>query len=103
VEAGGFQPRRPGRGEPNFDLASEEAETIWVAEVKSVTEQTEERQMRLALGQILRCRQQLAEGGRAVCAVIAIEQMPDESWIDLCGREGVALVWPEVMTQAIGG
>jgi hypothetical protein len=41
---------------------------------------------------------------RPLRAMIAVEQMPkDESWIDLCSREGVAVVWPEVMAQAIGG
>jgi hypothetical protein len=34
--------------------------------------------------------------------MIAVENAPfDESWIDLCGREGIALVWPEVMSQAL--
>jgi hypothetical protein len=27
----------------------------------------------------------------------------DESWIDLCAHEGIALVWPEVMSQALVG
>jgi hypothetical protein len=35
--------------------------------------------------------------------MIAIENAPfDESWIDLCGREDIALVWPEVMALALG-
>jgi hypothetical protein len=102
VEAAGFAPRRKGREEPNFDLAWKDGETVWVAEVKSTTEQNEEQQMRLAIGQVIRYRQLLSEAGREARAMIAIENAPfDESWIDLCGREGIALVWPEVMAQAI--
>jgi hypothetical protein len=75
---------------------------VWVAEVKSTTEQNEERQMRLAIGQVIRYRQKLSKEGRDTRAMIATENAPfDESWIDLCGREGVALVWPEVMRQAL--
>jgi hypothetical protein len=34
---------------------------------------------------------------------VTVEYAPfDESWIELCGREGIALVWPEVMGQALG-
>ena len=49
-------------------------------------------------------RQKLSDDGRLdVRAMIAVENAPcDESWIDLCGREGIALAWPEVLTQAIG-
>jgi hypothetical protein len=73
-----------------------------VAEVKSITKATEERQMRIAIGQVLRYRQQLARDGRQARALIAMETAPhDESWIELCGQEGIALVWPEVMAQAL--
>jgi hypothetical protein len=52
---------------------------------------------------VIRYRQLLAEPDRNVRAMIAIENAPfDESWIDLCGREGIALVWPEVMARALG-
>ncbi|MGD0272511.1 MAG: hypothetical protein ABSB96_02100 [Gaiellaceae bacterium] len=104
VEAAGFAPRRKGRSEPNFDLAWKEGETVWVAEVKSTTEKNEEQQMRLAIGQVIRYRQLLSEEGHEARALIAIENAPfDESWIDLCGHEGIALVWPEVMAHALGG
>ena len=33
--------------------------------------------------------------------MVAIENAPaDQTWIDLCGREGIALVWPEVMARS---
>jgi hypothetical protein len=102
VERAGFSPRSSKSGEPDFDLAWVDDGVVWVAEVKSTTEHTEERQMRLAIGQVIRYRQQLSEKGRAVRALVAVENAPsDESWIDLCGTEGIALVWPEVMAQAL--
>jgi hypothetical protein len=104
VAAAGFAPRSPASGEPDFDLAWEEGDTVWVAEVKSTTEKNEEWQMRHAIGQVIVYRQRLSDNGRLdVRTMIAIENAPfDESWIDLCGREGIALVWPEVMAQALG-
>lgn len=99
----GFPPRSPKSDEPDFDLAWVDDETIWVAEVKSTTEKNEEHQLRLAIGQVIRYRDRLATEGASVRAMIAVENAPfDETWIDLCGREGIALVWPEVMAQALG-
>jgi hypothetical protein len=58
--------------------------------------------MRIAIGQVLRYRQQLGRAGGEVRVLIAIERFPyGESWIELCGDEGIALVWPEVMA-AVG-
>ena len=43
---------------------------------------------------MLRYRQLLEEDGRTVRAMIAVEVEPsDPTWLDLCGREGIALVW----------
>lgn len=99
----GFSPRSPKADEPDFDLAWVDGDTVWVAEVKSTTEKNEERQMRQAIGQVIRYRQKLSVEGTDARAMIAVENAPfDESWIDLCGREGIALVWPEVMPQALG-
>ena len=58
----------------------------WVAEVKSITPQNEERQLRTALGQVLRYAQLLEDEGRMVKTVIATEAKPnDTTWID-CAR-----------------
>lgn len=48
----GLIPRSPSPGEPDFDLAWQDGDTVWVAEVKSMTAQNEEQQMRLAIGPI---------------------------------------------------
>ena len=55
----------------------------------------EEHQLRVGLGQVLRYRQLLAEEGRDVRALIAVEREPsDPTWVDLCGQEEIVLVWP---------
>jgi len=63
--------------------------------VKSITPRNEEKQLRTALGQVLRYRQVLLEeDGRTVKAMIVTEAEPtDSSWRDLCSREGISLAW----------
>jgi hypothetical protein len=96
VRALGAQPLSP-RGDPPYDLAWRDRGSLYVAEVKSLTERNEERQLRLGLGQLLRYRQalQVVEGGETV-AVLMVEREPtDATWADLCEAVGVRLVWPE--------
>jgi hypothetical protein len=94
VRERGFKPRRPVSGEPNYDIAWEGGDVLVVAEVKSVTPKNSEKQLRLALGQILRYRDRLEEGGRKVRSVIALSAAPhDERWTALCGRYDVGLIW----------
>jgi hypothetical protein len=57
LRAAGIEPRSRLPQEPNFDLAWEANGTVFVAEVKSVTDQNEEGQLRLGLGQVLPNRQ----------------------------------------------
>jgi hypothetical protein len=101
VKSAGHQPRRPKPSEPQYDLAWDDGETTWVAEVKSLTPQNEERQLQKAVGQVLRYRQLLEEEqGRTVKPMIATERKPrDDTWIDLCAREGIVLHWgPDGLT-----
>ena len=87
-------PRGPRPDEPQFDLAWESSGEVWVAEVKSITPKNEERQLRTALGQVLRYRQLLEVEGRTVKAMIATEREPtDSSWSELLREQGVVLVW----------
>jgi hypothetical protein len=98
----GLKPRSPGSDEPNYDLAWEASEQTWVAEVKSITAANEERQLRLAIGQVVRYRHQLAAAGRDVQAVVAVERKPtDETWLDLCNEQSIILTWPETMGMAV--
>jgi hypothetical protein len=97
VEQSGHEPRRPKPDEPQYDLAWEAGDVTWVAEVKSITPQNEERQLRQALGQVLRYRQVLTEWRRDVRALIAVEREPsDATWPVLCAEEGIVLVWPPI-------
>jgi len=87
-------------GEPVFDLAWEDSDGIVVAEIKSLTERNEERQLRLALGQVLRYAQLLRGKGHPVRSVVAVERRPsDDSWLELCQAAGVLLIWPETFSS----
>jgi hypothetical protein len=55
----GYQPRSHVGGEPEFDIAWKVEENTYVCEVKSLTVENEERQLRLAIGQVIRYRQKM--------------------------------------------
>jgi hypothetical protein len=92
----GWPPRSPKPEEPEFDLAWSTDVGVFVCEVKSLTVQNEERQLRMAIGQVIRYRQKLAAAGHEpTTAVIATETTPaDVSWDRLCQHEGILLIWP---------
>jgi len=90
----GIEPRSCQPPEPNFDLAWQKNEIVFVAEVKSITADNEEAQLRLGLGQVLRYRQRMwALGHDHVVAVLVPERQPrDSSWSELCQDLGVVLL-----------
>jgi len=94
LKKAGFKPRSPLFPEPNFDLAWQANGTTFVAEVKSITDDNEEIQLRLGLGQVLRYRQRLRKLGRErVVAVLVPERAPqDSSWEELCSELNVVLL-----------
>jgi len=95
VKDRGLVPRSP-LGDPNFDLAWEVDGKLFVAEIKSMTNSNQEKQLRLGLGQVLRYQQMLGSPDKDVAAVLAVEKQPsDPGWIELCSTLGVLLVWPE--------
>ena len=62
-----------------------------------------EKQLRLALGQVLRYRQLLQRRGERVTAMIAVERLPsDRLWLELCGELGVMLVVPDEVATELG-
>jgi hypothetical protein len=73
-----IEPRSPRADESNFDLAWERNGVVYVAEVKSITPQNEERQLRLGLGQVLRYRSLLRTVGHDVRAVLVAENEPQD-------------------------
>jgi hypothetical protein len=98
----GIEPRSCQPPEPNFDLAWQKNETVFVAEVKSITADNEEQQLRLGLGQVLRYRQRLsALGHDRVVAVLVPERQPrDPSWCELCQDLGVVLLCRNELKRA---
>jgi hypothetical protein len=73
----GIEPRRGLPPGPNFDLAWQKDRTVFVAEIKSITADNEEHQLRVGLGQVLRYRQRLlALGHDRVVAVLVPERQP---------------------------
>lgn len=90
--------------DPEFDLLLEREDEALevVVEVKSTTTTNEEKQLRLALGQVLRYRHLLEARGAEVAAFVAVERAPsDPSWVELCATAGVVLVWPATVRRAL--
>lgn len=101
--AAGFVPRSPAPGEPEFDIAWDDGDAICIAEVKSMSNTNEEKQLRLAVGQVLRYAY-LLSAGRPVRRFIAVEREPrDPSWLDFTAEHGIGLIWPETFLAAVGG
>jgi len=88
-------PRSPKSTEPNFDLAWTKNEEIWVAEIKSITNSNEEKQLRLGLGQVLRYCQLLRSKGTVRGALVTEKALTDISWEKLCDDCNILLIWPE--------
>jgi hypothetical protein len=96
----GIEPRSPRPDEANFDIAWQLGSKTFVAEVKSLTDSNEERQLRLGLGQVLRFAHKL--GTSAAIPVLILERRPNDStWEDLCRRVGVILAWPDVFAERL--
>ena len=87
----GFEPRSPGKSGPDFDLGfAGPGGIFYIVEVKSSTEENDESQLRLGLGQVLRYCQKF---GREALPVLLIEREPaDPTWYDLCASHGVELI-----------
>ena len=96
VAESGSEPRSPGPQDPPWDLLWERDGAVWIAEVKSLTDRNEERQLRLGLGQLLRYRHTLLERHLGVHAVLMAEREPtDAGWLALCQSLDVLLLWPD--------
>jgi hypothetical protein len=99
----GHIPRSPAPGEPNYDVCWDTDSALWVVEVKSITDDNEERQLRLALGQVLRYRALLRTPSRTVRAVVMAERKPkDTDWLPLFKELDVTVLWPQLIEDADG-
>lgn len=98
----GITPLKPKPPDPDFDLGWSHRAGWYVVEVKSLTDQNEARQLRLALGQVLDYHDALSRRHPVVRAVIAVERRPrDPRWVSLCERHDVLLVWPETFAAVL--
>ena len=97
LHSAGATPLSPVAGGPNFDLAWEQDDEVWVAEVKSCSPSNMENQLRLGLGQVLRYRSILADRfHKPVRAMLVVQTEPlDPAWKTLCSDLGIDLRWPE--------
>lgn len=75
----GFEVKRPDVGDPQWDVLWCDGAATWVAEVKSITDANEERQLRLGLGQLLRYRHRLSASGQAAHEPHRHDRVQDES------------------------
>lgn len=90
-----IQPLDPVSSDPPFDLGWWKGDILYVAEVKSLTRENEERQLRLGLGQLLRYSHLLRKRAEHVIPVLVPELKPrDPEWGQLCKALNVKLVFP---------
>lgn len=106
----GLKPRSPRQelGDPAFDIAWRNGSVAFIGEVKSLTDENETAQIRLAIGQVLDYVHTLDsqrkagslppywKGVSAVQAVVAVEHQPAKSdhWTGVCEKNGIILTWP---------
>jgi hypothetical protein len=102
VERAGFRPRFPKPEEPQYDLAWETSDAVWLAEVKSLTQTNEMRQMHTAIGQVIDYGHRLDAGERSVKLLIAVECSPQAThWTEGCAKHGIALAWPDTFDAVV--
>lgn len=96
IRAHGLVPLSPEAGDPDFDAAWVEGDVAFIAEVKSLTDDNEEKQLRLGLGQLLSYLYRLEWAVGEVQGVLAVEREPTAPyWLGLCATHNVILTWPD--------
>jgi hypothetical protein len=94
----GHDPRRPKPSEPQFDIAWELKDELWIVEAKSLTNENEESQLRNALGQIQRYAYHLRQEytDKAIRMGILVEKKPSQDdWTLTLSELNIELIWPE--------
>ena len=96
----GRKPISPDVDDQQFDIAWTTGETLYLCEVKSLTDDNEESQLRLGLGQLLsyihRTHVEHWDGITSIRGVLAVERPPVRTdWVDICAANGVTLTWPD--------
>lgn len=96
----GLEPISPGVDDQQFDIAWTTGEALYLCEVKSLTDDNEESQLRLGLGQLLsyihRTHVEHWDGITNIRGVLAVERPPVRTdWVGICAANSVALTWPD--------
>jgi hypothetical protein len=95
IKSLGIEPLDPSRSDPPFDLAWWKGDVLYVAEVKSLTRENEQHQLRLGLGQLLYYCHLLRVRAEHVIPVLVPEQEPrDPEWGQLCKALSIRLAFP---------
>lgn len=103
LTATGLHPLSPGVDTPPFDLAYNTGATTILVEVKSLNDDNESHQLRTGLGQVLYYTELLRPRVAEIRAVLFVERAPTETiWVDVCGRAGVVLAWPDTVNRMPG-
>lgn len=100
----GLEPVSPDRDDPKFDIAWVDRGTLYLCEVKSLTQANEETQLRLGLGQLLsylyRTHVEDWPGAMKIKGVLAVEGPPTTTdWLEICAENGVILTWPNCLAD----
>jgi len=100
----GLVPLSNGSSSPRVDIAWRNGDVLKVGEVKSITAENEEEQLRYAYGQVSRYCHQLRSAGVQCEPVVVVEREPfDTSWIEFFRSEGVDFIWPEIFDRYLNG
>jgi hypothetical protein len=105
LSSAGLDPLRSASDEPDYDIAFMKDGTLFICEVKSLTFANEEKQLRNALGQVLRYRQLLAASGHENVTPVLVGSKPpsDPLWASWCERvDGVLVVSPKDWSERLG-
>jgi hypothetical protein len=95
LESLGIQPLEADSHDPPFDLAWMIEGVLFVAEIKSLTKENEEHQLRYGLGQLLRyCDLLCQQAGRIVPVLVPEREPSDSRWDRLCRSRGFRLTFP---------
>lgn len=90
----GVRPLSPTPGEPQYDLAFEVGDVLTVVEVKCMTRDSSEHQLRLGLGQVLRYAQLMGLDRDIVRPALALDRQPPDDWLELAASLEVLVGWP---------
>ena len=82
----------PSPKDPKFDLFWTGQSGSYVCEVKSITDDNEESQLRKAIGQVLRYQSQLRASGKECFPVVVTDrEVTDQSWYSVFRENGMVL------------